>query len=241
MARRNSIKLVGVLVGVMLTLGLASCAGEDEEGVTTETTTEATTDSTSSSTGSVTLKSAPFTVGKAVSANLQTGKRDNYVSTDVSVDTAALTDFRFCITQIKMTEDTSADPTTDVSGDVPTGAIEAILGLIDVSDPTVATTWGTLDIPVGFMLSELAVEVHKDSENCSAAEYSVLYNGIQLSQDLEFKFDFSPSIQLDAGDVLNLALSNIAGTFQAANAAGALDDENITAYVEDLVEEGSEE
>ncbi|MDH5561518.1 MAG: hypothetical protein OEY59_11770 [Deltaproteobacteria bacterium] len=223
------------LLGSILTLSLIGCA---DSGTVSGNTTPTPTTST---TGSVTLKSAPYTVGRAASVNYA----PQYVifdpSADITADTAALTDFKFCITQLKLTADPSNDATSGVIGSAPVGAIQAIVGLVDVSDPTTDTNWATLDIPVGFMLSELAVEVHTDPENCSQAPYSLSYNGTQLTQDLEFKFTFFPSVQLDPNDILNLSLSKIAGTFQAADTAGQLDNQNITAYIEGLSEVGTEE
>lgn len=179
------------------------------------------TDVQSTSTGSVTLKSDAYSTSAKPTADSQA----KYAGT--------VTDFQFCITKIQMTNSGGTD--------VGVGSIEAVLGLVDVSDSTVPTEWGVLEIPVDFTLSELTVEVHRDPENCSQADYSLSYNGNQLLQDLEFKFTFNPAISLNDNDVLSLAMSNIATTFQTAADAGTLNDENITSFIESLTETGQEE
>src|SRR3989344_4627933 len=50
---------------------------------------------------------------------------------------APVTDFQFCITQMKVTTTSGSD------------SDEVILGLIDVSDSSVPTTWGTIELPEG--------------------------------------------------------------------------------------------
>ena len=194
---------------------LTGCKSSEESSVTPTTT----------STGSVTIRSQA--IGTTASLASLIGP---------NAALAPVTDFKFCITKIKMVDGSGA-PVADSSGAT---SISAILGLVDVSAGT-AVDWGTLDIPVGFTLGELALEIHKDAENCPGSTYSLSYNGILLNQDLEFKFTFNPAITLGNNDVLGVSLDNIIGVIQTAEAAGALNDEGITAYIEQMSGSGSEE
>jgi len=205
------LRIITILVFFGL-LSLGACKEEEEDSVTSSTG--------SGTTGPVTLRSVAITQ----SAN-RTGPLKAVVS-----------DFQFCITQLRMVDGSG----TAQDGGSGSGAVQAILGLVDVSGGT-AVDWGTLDIPVGFQLSLLTLEVHKDPENCSAAEFSLSYNGTQLNQDLEFSFTFDPAITLGSNDVLGLSLDNIITVIEQAQTDGALTDEGITAYVEQMSGTGSEE
>ena len=94
-----------------------------------------------------------------------------------SATAAAVTDFQFCITQMKVVSSV---------GGAPGAAQSAILGLVNVSDPNANTVWGKIDLPDGSTISEIHFEVHHDAENCSGAAYSASYNGKTLTADMEF-------------------------------------------------------
>lgn len=170
--------------------------------------------------GLILLKSVPYTASYAK------------IKKSEKVNSMALSDFKFCITQIKLENE---------DGDSVGGSIEARLGLIDVSNNTSSIEWGTVEVPVDFQLSKLTVEIHKDSETCSGADYSLSYKGTQLNQDIEFSFRFSPAISLDDSDVVTLGLTNIAAAIESAYDAGELDDAHITSYLESIEGEGDEE
>lgn len=150
-----------------------------------------------------------------------------------SAHAGAVTDFKFCITKLKIVS--SADGVAGTSQ-------EAILGLVDVSDAAVSnSSWGKIEIAEGATVSEVHFEVHHDSENCSAA-YSASYNGTTITQDLEFKFKFDPAITVNHGDTLTLGLSKIAKAFEDAKNAGKLNNVDISAYMQanPAVGEGTE-
>jgi len=215
-----------LLLIAILGLVLGACADEGSNATSTTdstgTTTTSDSTSTSSTTGTVTLQSAAFTPTALMDINAAT----------------AVTDFQFCITKIQLTAE-GGDPVADDTGAT---SIEAILGLVDVSDTSVPVDWGTLAaVPVGFNLSELMVEVHKDAENCDGAAFSLSYNGTALNQDIEFKFVFDPVVALDSGDTLALSMLNIQTAIQQADDAGELTDETINNYLETVSGEGSED
>jgi len=145
---------------------------------------------------------------------------------------AAVTDFKFCITKVSLKDDSGSE----VNG----GSLDLNLGLVDVSDSTAAKSWGEADIPVGYSLSEMNIEVHKDSELCGV-DYSLRYNNVTIEADLEFKFKFDPAIVLSGGDQVLLNLSAVASAIERASVASALTDELIHSHLEGVEGEGSEE
>lgn len=140
--------------------------------------------------------------------------------------TATVTDFKFCVTKLKLTNANDEAVTQNGSA-----SIEAILGLIDVSNPAVTTTWGDVSIPVGFSLKQLNIELHRDPERCGGADYSMRYNGSSLTKDLEFHFEFNPTVSVADGDTLKLGLSSIASALESAVQAGKFNDENIGEFL----------
>lgn len=137
-----------------------------------------------------------------------------------------ITDFKFCITKLKVVEEGSAQAGI---------AVEMIVGLVDISDATVTTSWGKIDLDGDIKVSEIHFEIHTDSENCSGVNYSVSYNGSTITQDLEFKFKFDPAITINQGDTLTLGVSTIAKAMQDASAAGEFTNAKITSYLENAV------
>jgi hypothetical protein len=138
---------------------------------------------------------------------------------------APITDFRFCITQMKIVTESGAE------------SPEVILGLIDVSDQNTVTSWGSVKLPEGDPISQISFEVHYDPERCEGVDFSTSYNNQQLSVDLEFKFNFSPAVSVNAGDTITLGLSKIAKVMQDASDAGHFNDTDIKDYVEQLEED----
>lgn len=139
----------------------------------------------------------------------------------------AVSDFQFCITQLKVVSSV---------GDAPSASQEAILGLVNVSDPNAVSNWGTIELEEGATISEIHFEVHYDPQNCSAATFSASYNGQTLTKDLEFKFKFDPAISISQGATLELGLSQIAKAMEDAYAAGHFNDSQISNYLDSTVE-----
>lgn len=175
--------------------------------------------------GNVTIKSAPYSNGAVALFTNPAVRKIASLFLIPSAHAAAINDFQFCITKMKIKG--SVDGAASVS-------TEAILGLVDISNPDVEQLMGdgSIQIPEGTAISELSLEVHKDAENCSAADFSVSYQGVKLNKDLEFKFKFDPAITINHGDTLLLGLDNVAKAFEAAADAGQLDDQKIGAYLQ---------
>lgn len=136
---------------------------------------------------------------------------------------APVSELKFCITKMKTV--------TSVDG-VAGSSREAILGLVDVSDSTISSNWGNINISDGESISELHFEIHQDAENCSGADYSLIYNGVKITKDLEFKFKFDPAITVEHGSTLQLNLNVIAQAIENASLASELTNEQISNYLQ---------
>lgn len=132
-----------------------------------------------------------------------------------------VTDFKFCITQFKVT-------TAGTTGD----ANEAILGLVDLSSSATAN-WGTVNVADGTQVEGMNFEIHHDPENCSGANYSLSYQSNEVTQDLEFEFNFNPAVTVSAGDSLVLNLNSIVTVLQTAADASKLNNSDITTFIEE--------
>ncbi len=179
----------------------------------------------------VDMRSPPYLTGVSLYERLI-----NLVGVASAWAAAPVTEFKFCSTKLKLKNEAGEA----VGGDA-TGAVEAVLGQVDISNGAVTQTWGRLEIPVGFTLSRIEFELHYDPEKCAGADYSIRYNGVSITRDLDFRFQFSPAIVLDAGDVLNLRVQNIQAKLAEAETAGQLNDTNVASYLATVEGEGSED
>ncbi len=136
---------------------------------------------------------------------------------------APVNDFKFCITKLKVVASEGA-----VAG----VSQEAILGLVDVSDPNVQTPWDAIVLEEGSSISEIHFEVHHDPQNCAGANYSVSYQGNLLTADMEFKFKFPVPVIANHGDTFQVGLSNIAKAMEDALLAGQFNDQQINTYLQ---------
>jgi hypothetical protein len=112
---------------------------------------------------------------------------------------------------------------------------EARLGLVDLGDGSVATSWGDLPIQYGTALTRLKVEVHVDEEVCGIPYSAVITTPggtINLTQDIELKFAFPAEKTLEAGDSITVALNNFVAQLESAYTANQLNDNSITSYLE---------
>lgn len=172
-------------------------------------------------TGDITVRSQAFGTGRLAYAS-----DDAYQERLLS----NITDFKFCVTKLKLEQEDGA------SG----GEVEFKPGLIDVSSGE-AKTWGTAALPTTLKLKRIKVEVHKDQELCSGASYSVKFNSVTTSKDVEFVFKFEPAIEVKAGGTVNLALTTIATTLREAADANQLNDESLKEFIEGVEGTGSGE
>jgi len=178
---------------------------------------------TSSPAAVVTVQSSAFTNTGAVAFFLQP-QLDKIASIFIPAPmaAAAITDLRFCITQMKIVKDGKSTEE---------GAEEVSLGLVDISNQS-AIEWGTINLAEGEKVKEIKFEVHKDPSKCKGVDYSVLYNnGKKLTKDLEFKFKFTKALVANHGDTIKLNFGKIAMALKAAELAGELDDTNIDKHL----------
>ncbi|MCM2323376.1 MAG: hypothetical protein NDJ90_08955 [Oligoflexia bacterium] len=147
------------------------------------------------------------------------------------------TDFKLCVRRIKLfDEDGKAvkkDDETGLNGEKDPDDISFAPGLINIQNG-VAQDWGVANVPAGFQLTKMTVKVHRDEGLCGVP-YSVKFNDVTQTEDVEFKFRFSPAIDLD-DDTGAIALSLDAVVSALRNAA-SLGENNMKSYIEGV--EGS--
>ncbi|MCM2276449.1 MAG: hypothetical protein NDJ89_00040 [Oligoflexia bacterium] len=118
------------------------------------------------------------------------------------------TDFSFCVRRVKLEgeddQPVKKDDETGMNGEKDPDDISFAPGLITI-EPNVAVNWGVANIPVGFKLKRIKIKVHKDQDLCGV-NYSVKYNGVSQTEDIEFKFRFEPALDLDS-DTSAIAVS----------------------------------
>lgn len=134
--------------------------------------------------------------------------------------------FKLCVSRIRLIgKDGQAIEGGDGSGGPGSekGEIRFAPGLIDVGSGK-SVDWGKVSIPVGYEISGMRIKVHKDKELCGV-DYSMLFqksgdSPLTTSQDVEFKFAFSPVVRLDEStERLEVALAEIIDSLAAADLA----------------------
>ncbi|MBI4924925.1 MAG: hypothetical protein HY843_03290 [Bdellovibrio sp.] len=153
----------------------------------------------------------------------------------------SVNEFKFCVKRIKLEdEDGNAkkkDGETGDDGEKDPEDIRFAPGLIDLS-AGVVKDWGTVNIPIGFKLKKIKIKVKKDKTLCGV-NYSVRFNTQEASEDIEFKWKFSPALDLtNAVSALKLSFSTIMSTLRAAADAGTL--AQIKSHIEGVEDAASE-
>lgn len=179
----------------------------------------------------ITLSSAPYTLNTSPILFQEMPSLRSQTQLLSSVQS-----FKFCVTKLKL--ESSEGTFVQKNG---ADSIEAVLGLIDLSNGSVKKQWGQVQIPTNFYLNRLSVELHKDKDKCAGAEYSLeYYNGINssknITKDMEFKFKFNPAIYLQEGNSLTLTIDAILTKLDQAATAGKLDDTNIDSFLDSSTE-----
>lgn len=156
-------------------------------------------------------------------------------ATSEKVHAQSVSSMSFCITQLKFEAD-GGDAIADDDGD---DVFETSIGLVNIGDGSTVVNWGNVGAPIGTSIKKVKVEVHRDPEVCGV-EYSVEYNGLELSQDVEMTFTFPVAEAVEDGGTITFDLAQIASAFQSAYDAGDFSDGNITSYIENI-EGGAED
>lgn len=148
--------------------------------------------------------------------------------------------FKFCVTKVKFENEDGEVEQKDGADEV-----EFAPGVIDMTQSAAsALNWGTIsNAPVGFKLSKLNVEVHKDAQLCpTMTNYSLMFDAntgaVNTSLDFEFKFRFNPPIQLDSGDAVSLSFATMVQKMADAAASG---ESALKAAAEGMEESGHED
>jgi hypothetical protein len=156
----------------------------------------------------VTLKSSAFPTSRDTGvARIETAS----VSPSTTV-----THFSFCLERVRLYDDSGNTHGEDEGKDY----VEFKPGLIDVSDG-LEKEWGSVPVPTGFRLKSLRAKVHQDRDLCGV-DHSVKFNDLTTQQDLEFKFDFDPAVELAKDDVLKLTLNQVIADLRTAASGGGI-------------------
>jgi hypothetical protein len=142
-----------------------------------------------------------------------------------SGDLADVTDFRFCVKRIRLIasdgSSVARDGEVDEEGNELRDELRFSPGLIDVSSGE-QKDWGTLEMPVGFRVSEIRVKVKKDAAACGV-NFSLSFNGETTPQDIELRWKFNPPIELDEGtQAISLSFSQVVSALRSAAASGSI-------------------
>ncbi len=222
----SSMKLVSVVSVITLGLGSFGC-GKLKGTAASETPAPA------ASSSGVSLASAGYNLPS--SASFIGSLFDRFVMTKAYAATTSITSIKLCITKLKLTTASGTAVSKDSSG-----KISVRLGLVDLGDGTTPVTWGTFEVPADAVIKKIAVEVHKDPESCGGAQYSAMINDQQISKDLEFKFVFANETPVAAGDTLKLALTTLASKLDQAVTAGQFNDESVSHFIDESIEDSAE-
>jgi len=140
-----------------------------------------------------------------------------------SVSALAVTTFKVCIKKVEL-EDESGEAQRQEGSE--TDEIEFKPGLVDLS--TIATsevTIGSLDnAPTGFKISKIKIKVKKDTSLCGASSHAIeINNGSSYNTDdeIEFRWKFSPAVELAGGDTVQLAFSEFVTALASVSSGSA--------------------
>lgn len=143
---------------------------------------------------------------------------------------------------IKKTGEVAEDGTKDPS-DIKFSP--GLIKLITAGQPTSTADmkWGTVTLPTGFKVKRIKMKVKKDAALCTDATFdpngdSSVYgirtgNSIfSMNNDVEFKFKFTPSIDIGDGTVLKLTLDTFITAIKDAAAASDISGNNLKTLIE---------
>ena len=161
-------------------------------------------------------KSGPVTL---VAKNSDTSLASKTLS-DSTIQSLTDPTFKVCIKKVTLEDESGEAQGNDSSegeSEEEKNEIEFSVGEVDLTSiATSDVTLGTIaDAPVGFKISKVKIKLKKFG-SCS---HSVQYDTASTDSDVEFRWTFSPAVELNSGDTLDLLLSDIASTIQTAASA----------------------
>jgi len=173
--------------------------------------------------GNVSLQSEAFATRTGLQGTGQ-GAAQETIMTGADV-----IDFKLCVKSVKF-EGPIEDDGGNGSDD--TGEIEFHPGLVDLTSGE-AKEWGRLTLPEGFEATRIKVKVHKDRELCGT-DYSIKFNDLTATADVEFRFRFNPPLTIKSGDKIQLTMGSVVTTLRQAAAAATLNLSNFKSLIENI-------
>jgi hypothetical protein len=107
------------------------------------------------------------------------------------------------------------------------------IGLIDLSDVTKTVTWGTVEAREAIEFDTVIISVVYDPELCGE-DYSLLYEGQELTVDFEFVFTSNELGQFSDREYFRLDVQKIAEAVEDATNSGDFDDFSWLDYIDDF-------
>lgn len=165
---------------------------------------------------------------------------------------AALTQLAICVKRVRIDgdDDKAIKKTGEVgdNGETDPDDIKFSPGLIKLvvaGQPAASTdlTWGKVVLPLGFKVKRIRMKVKKDAALCTDSTFdpngdSSIYGiraGNQIfsaNNDIEFKFKFSPSIDVADGGVLRVTLDAFTTALKNAVAASDITGNSLKSVIE---------
>lgn len=136
-------------------------------------------------------------------------------------------DFKMCVTDISF--ENSEEERIELAFDD--------IGLVDLSDPSVTTTWGQIRVPEGeeFEFDTIVVFVQEDEELCGE-DYSMRFKGEEIGAEFEIFFEYDPDdFRTDDGDFYRLDIEKIVEAADEALVDGEFNDSEWADYIDDFI------
>ena len=190
-----------------------------------------------------TISSAP------VSASLM--RLDNFLAPPAN-GRAAITQLAICVKRVRI--DGDDDQAIKKAGEVDDDGTKdpsdikfapGLIKLVVASEPasTGEMNWGTVTLPTGTKVKRIRLKVKKDAALCTDATFnpngdSSIYgmrvgNAVfSANNDIEFKFTFSPSIDIGVGTVIKLTLDTFITAIKDAVAESDITGNNLKSVIE---------
>ena len=159
--------------------------------------------------------------GKSGSVTLVAKNSDPVFSKAALVESPGISStspFKICIKKVSLEDEAGEDHgngSSDGETDEEKNEIEFSVGEVDLSTlGSGDVTLGTIpDAPVGFKISKVKIKIKK----FGSCTHSIEYGAKTTNADVEFRFRFSPAVELLSGDTLDLYFSQIASVISSTD------------------------